>query len=149
MPSVHRAADTGFTRVHSELVRSPIHVSHRFTVKCSLFLRLALSVLLFCTPAAGGPALRPSDDTVTEKKMAAFPVRSASPSVTEEPRYELGKQVRSHEVAIAELNNLSSSRAVYQKNGNLFFRTSIQKAITAEQRQLDSAKAKLQKLSAA
>ncbi|XP_043695919.1 uncharacterized protein LOC122646434 [Telopea speciosissima] len=74
---------------------------------------------------------------------------SSSTSVAEYPRYELGKQIRNHEVAIAELNNLSSSRAVYQKNGTIFFRTSIQNAITAEQRQLDLAKANLQKLSAA
>ncbi|XP_073270607.1 uncharacterized protein [Primulina huaijiensis] len=56
------------------------------------------------------------------------------------------KQVRSHEVALAELNNLSSSRAVYQKNGSIFFRTTIQKAMTFEQTQLDTAKARLQKL---
>ncbi|RVW29732.1 hypothetical protein CK203_051670 [Vitis vinifera] len=35
---------------------------------------------------------------------------------------------------------------VYQKNGNLFFRTTIQKATASEQKQLNSAKAKLQKL---
>nr|DAD19368.1 TPA_asm: hypothetical protein HUJ06_020831 [Nelumbo nucifera] len=58
-------------------------------------------------------------------------------------------QIRSHEIAIDELNNLSSSRAVYQKNGNIFFCTSIQKAKASEQRQLDSAKAKLQKLNSA
>ncbi|KAB5529671.1 hypothetical protein DKX38_019752 [Salix brachista] len=46
---------------------------------------------------------------------------------------ELIKEVRSHEVAIAELSNLSSSRAVYQKNGNLFFRTTAQKATASEQ----------------
>ncbi|KAI3444889.1 hypothetical protein Pfo_001554 [Paulownia fortunei] len=57
------------------------------------------------------------------------------------------KQVRSHEVAIAELNNLSSSRAVYQRNGNIFFRTTTQKATAFEQKQLDTAKARLQKLS--
>ncbi|KAL1562019.1 hypothetical protein AAHA92_04644 [Salvia divinorum] len=57
------------------------------------------------------------------------------------------KQVRSHEVAVAELNGLSSSRAVYQRNGNLFFRTTIQKATAFEQKQLDAAKATLQKLS--
>ncbi|PIN10362.1 hypothetical protein CDL12_17052 [Handroanthus impetiginosus] len=66
---------------------------------------------------------------------------SKSPSAS-----DLLKQVRSHEVAIAELNNLSSSRAVYQRNGNIFFRTTIQKATAFEQKQLDSAKARLQKL---
>ncbi|XP_073142156.1 uncharacterized protein [Henckelia pumila] len=59
---------------------------------------------------------------------------------------DLLKQVRSHEVALAELNNLSSSRAVYHKNGNIFFRTSIEKATALEQTQLDTAKARLQKL---
>ncbi|XP_065873409.1 uncharacterized protein [Euphorbia lathyris] len=62
------------------------------------------------------------------------------------PKFELTKKVRSHEVALAELDNLSSSRAVYQKTGNLFFRTSTQKAKAAEQKQLDSAKAMLAKL---
>uniref|UniRef100_A0A7N2LHG9 Prefoldin subunit 1 n=1 Tax=Quercus lobata TaxID=97700 RepID=A0A7N2LHG9_QUELO len=56
------------------------------------------------------------------------------------------KELRSHEVAIAELNHLSSSRAVYQKNGNIFFQTTIQKATASEQKQLDLAKAKLEKL---
>ncbi|KAJ9680268.1 hypothetical protein PVL29_019548 [Vitis rotundifolia] len=55
-------------------------------------------------------------------------------------------QIRSHEIAIGELSNLPTSRNVYQKNGNLFFRTTIQKATASEQKQLDSTKAKLQKL---
>ncbi|XP_004497711.1 uncharacterized protein [Cicer arietinum] len=55
-------------------------------------------------------------------------------------------ELRSHEVAIAELNALPSSRTVYQRNGNLFFRTSIQTATSMEQKQLDSAKAKLKNL---
>ncbi|XP_057433817.1 uncharacterized protein LOC130726552 [Lotus japonicus] len=59
---------------------------------------------------------------------------------------DLTKQLRSHEVAIAELNNLPSSRGVYHRNGNLFFRTTIQAATTLEQKQLDSAKAKLKTL---
>ncbi|XP_058225106.1 uncharacterized protein LOC131334206 [Rhododendron vialii] len=62
---------------------------------------------------------------------------------------DLVKQIMSHEVAIAELSNLPSSRAVYQRNGNIFFRTSVPKATTFEQRQLDAAKAKLQKLNSA
>ncbi|CAN4076213.1 unnamed protein product [Withania somnifera] len=57
------------------------------------------------------------------------------------------KEVRSHEVAIAELNNLPASRAVYQRNGNLFFRTTVQKATASEQKQVDMLKSKLQKLS--
>ncbi|OWM68003.1 hypothetical protein CDL15_Pgr017571 [Punica granatum] len=56
--------------------------------------------------------------------------------------------VISHEVSIAELSNLSSSRAVYVKTGNLYFRTNIQKAKALEQNQLESAKAKLEKLNA-
>ncbi|KAK7303526.1 hypothetical protein RJT34_14433 [Clitoria ternatea] len=64
-------------------------------------------------------------------------------SVSSNRNSDLSKQLRSHEVAIAELNNLSSSRAVYQRNANLFFRTSIPTAITTEQKQLDSVKANL------
>ncbi|KAM5550992.1 hypothetical protein ABKV19_027375 [Rosa sericea] len=63
-----------------------------------------------------------------------------------DPKVDLVKQIRSHEVAIAELNALSSSRTVYQKNGNLFFRTTIQKASASEQKQLDLTKASLEKL---
>ncbi|WCJ27706.1 hypothetical protein M5689_009432 [Euphorbia peplus] len=62
------------------------------------------------------------------------------------PEMELIKKIRGHEVALAELDNLSSSRAVYQKTANLFFRTSTPKAKAAEQKHLDSAKAMLGKL---
>nr|XP_043607834.1 uncharacterized protein LOC122579680 [Erigeron canadensis] len=55
------------------------------------------------------------------------------------------KEIRSHQVSIAELSTLSSSRTVYQKNGNLFFRTSVQQATVSEQKQLETATAKLQK----
>ncbi|KAK6140472.1 hypothetical protein DH2020_002596 [Rehmannia glutinosa] len=72
---------------------------------------------------------------------------SASTSSNSPSSADLLKQVRSHEVAIAELNNLSSSRAVYQRNGNIFFRTTIQKATAFEQKLLDNAKARMQKLS--
>ncbi|KAF8380789.1 hypothetical protein HHK36_028283 [Tetracentron sinense] len=68
---------------------------------------------------------------------------------TEDPKHDLLKQIKRHEVAIMELNSLSSSRTVYQKNGNILFRTSIQKATASEQRQLDLAKSKLQKLNSA
>ncbi|XP_022155705.1 uncharacterized protein LOC111022769 [Momordica charantia] len=72
---------------------------------------------------------------------------TASPSRTiEEQKLEIAKAMRSHEVAIAELNHLSSFRAVFQKNGNLFFRTTVQKATTSEQKKLDMARAKLEKL---
>ncbi|KAL2341503.1 hypothetical protein Fmac_009443 [Flemingia macrophylla] len=70
-----------------------------------------------------------------------------SPSSTTTPSAaDLTKQIRVHEVAIAELNNQPSSRAVYQRNGNLFFRTTIQTATAMEQKQLESAKAKLKDL---
>ncbi|KAI3694220.1 hypothetical protein L1987_77182 [Smallanthus sonchifolius] len=59
------------------------------------------------------------------------------------------KQVRSHEVSIAELSALYPSRTVYQKNGNIFFRTSVQHATASEKKQLDTLKAKLQKLNLA
>ncbi|KGN61409.1 uncharacterized protein LOC105434577 [Cucumis sativus] len=72
---------------------------------------------------------------------------AASPSITmEEQKLEITKQMRSLEVAIAELNHLSSTRAVFQKNGNLFFRTTVQKATTSEQKKLDAARAKLESL---
>ncbi|XP_012070300.1 uncharacterized protein LOC105632515 [Jatropha curcas] len=71
---------------------------------------------------------------------------SASSSPALDSKLELVKRMRSHEIALAELDNLSSSRPVYQKNGNIFFRTTIQKAKASEQKQLDSIKAKLEKL---
>ncbi|KAH7864010.1 hypothetical protein Vadar_024637 [Vaccinium darrowii] len=74
---------------------------------------------------------------------------SSSPNTAADSSYNLVKQIRSHEVAIAELNNLPSSRAVYQRNGNIFFRTSVPKATIFEQRQLDAVKAGLQKLNSA
>ncbi|PRQ56573.1 putative prefoldin [Rosa chinensis] len=51
-----------------------------------------------------------------------------------DPKFDLVKQIGSHEVTIAELNALSSSRTVYQKNGSLFFHTTIQKASASEQK---------------
>ncbi|OVA18431.1 Prefoldin beta-like [Macleaya cordata] len=77
---------------------------------------------------------------------AASPASSATAYGAEDSKHNLLKQMRSHEVSIAELNSLSSSRAVYQKNGNLFFRTTVQKVVANEQRQLALAKAKLQQL---
>ncbi|KAH7864563.1 hypothetical protein Vadar_031065 [Vaccinium darrowii] len=74
---------------------------------------------------------------------------SSTPNTAADSSYNLVKQIRSHEVAIAELNNLPSSRVVYQRNGNIFFRTSVPKATIFEQRQLDAAKAGLQKLNSA
>ncbi|ONM53277.1 prefoldin chaperone subunit family protein isoform X1 [Zea mays] len=50
-----------------------------------------------------------------------------------EKKVELLKEIRAHEVAIAELDNLNPSRAVYQKAGNIFFRKSVKSVITTEQ----------------
>ncbi|KAL9420122.1 hypothetical protein AB3S75_037825 [Citrus x aurantiifolia] len=73
---------------------------------------------------------------------------SSSSSIASDFKAHLIKefQVKSHEVAIAELNSLSSSRAVYQKNGNIFFCTTNQKATASEQRHLDVTKRKLEML---
>ncbi|XP_068635273.1 uncharacterized protein [Aristolochia californica] len=67
-------------------------------------------------------------------------------SVAEDPKRSLLSKIRGHEVAIAELNNLSSGRAVYQRNGNIFFKINMKTATASEQRQLDSAKAQLEKI---
>ncbi|KAF7059582.1 hypothetical protein CFC21_066469 [Triticum aestivum] len=57
-------------------------------------------------------------------------------------KMELMKEVRAHQVAIGELNNLPPSR----KTCNIFFRKDIKSAVASQQKQLDIAKAKLQKL---
>ncbi|KAK3430239.1 hypothetical protein EUGRSUZ_E01767 [Eucalyptus grandis] len=51
----------------------------------------------------------------------------------EDAKLDLMKEMRSHEVAIAELNSLRPSRSVYQRNGNIYFRTTVQKAKASEQ----------------
>uniref|UniRef100_A0A803MZW6 Prefoldin n=1 Tax=Chenopodium quinoa TaxID=63459 RepID=A0A803MZW6_CHEQI len=76
---------------------------------------------------------------------AAASSSSSQTSPSSDPKFDL-VEIKRHEVAIAELNSLPSSRHVYLKNGNIFFRTTIQKAITYEQKQLDLAKSKPQKL---
>ncbi|BBG97096.1 hypothetical protein Prudu_006111, partial [Prunus dulcis] len=48
------------------------------------------------------------------------PSRQTGSAAAEDPKLGLTKQIRSHEVAIAELNALSQSRAVYQKMGTCF-----------------------------
>ncbi|GMP42187.1 hypothetical protein CsSME_00012009 [Camellia sinensis var. sinensis] len=78
--------------------------------------------------------------------MAASTSASSTSNAAADSTHHLIKRITSHEIAIVKLNNLSSSRAVYQKNGNIFFRTTAQKATTFEQRQLDATKAKLQQL---
>ncbi|KAA8522404.1 hypothetical protein F0562_013235 [Nyssa sinensis] len=62
---------------------------------------------------------------------ALSPSSVVSDSIATYPDRDLIKQIRSHEVAIVELRNIFSSRAVYQKNGNLFSHTTIQKTTTA------------------
>ncbi|CAM8901740.1 unnamed protein product [Rhodiola kirilowii] len=52
--------------------------------------------------------------------------------------------MREHEVAVMELSSLSTSRAVYQKQGNIYFRTTAQKAKASEQKLLDGIKEKMQ-----
>ncbi|KAF3335926.1 Prefoldin subunit [Carex littledalei] len=88
--------------------------------------------------------------------MAAAPSSSSPLSAStekstplDEPTSKLDhlKKVRAHEVAISELNSVPDSRAVYQKNGNIFFRRSVKSAIAVEQKQLDLAKAQIEKLS--
>lgn len=74
---------------------------------------------------------------------------SSSPSnstASDRSLHHLTKQIRSHEIAVVELGSLPSSRAVYQKHGNIFFRTTVQKATANQQKQVNLAKAKLQKL---
>ncbi|XP_074576069.1 uncharacterized protein LOC141832461 [Curcuma longa] len=66
----------------------------------------------------------------------------------EEPKLEILKKIRRHEVAISELNHLQPSRAVYQQNCNIFFRKTIKTVIASEQKHLDLAKAQLQELDA-
>ncbi|KAL5550762.1 hypothetical protein UlMin_000938 [Ulmus minor] len=61
-------------------------------------------------------------------------------------KVEVVTEIRSYEVALAELNSLSSHRSVYQKNGNIFFRTTISNATAFEQKQLDQAKFRLDEL---
>ncbi|KAJ8477429.1 hypothetical protein OPV22_021156 [Ensete ventricosum] len=73
---------------------------------------------------------------------------SVSGNADEEGKQELQGKIRGHEVAITELEHLQPSRAVYQKSGNIFFSRSIQTAIASEQKQLDLAKARLQKMNA-
>ncbi|CAN0838476.1 hypothetical protein LINGRAHAP2_LOCUS2175 [Linum grandiflorum] len=70
----------------------------------------------------------------------------AGSSVSVQTKLHLSTAIRTHEVAVAELGYLPPSRPVYEKNGNLFFRTTIEKAKASEQKQLDSAKVKLEKL---
>nr|GMC82460.1 Prefoldin chaperone subunit family protein [Ipomoea batatas] len=106
------------------------------------------------------------------------PATASSSSPALDSHHDLLKLVRSHEVALAELNTIPASGVwlaydqkmrreiclasnlgkgmgikhdllqgtVFQRNGNLFFRTTAQKATSYEQKQLEMAKAKLQKL---
>lgn len=78
--------------------------------------------------------------------MAAATDWSAPVKEVLEKKVELMKEIRAHEVAIAELGNLHPSRGAYQKTGNIFFRKSIKSLVTTEQKKLDLAKAQLSKL---
>ncbi|KAF2617258.1 hypothetical protein Bca4012_092071 [Brassica carinata] len=69
--------------------------------------------------------------------------RSSSSSASE---LELQKDVKRHEVALDELSCLSSSRSVYQRNGNLFFLTAAKKVKIDAEKQLDHAKSELAKI---
>ncbi|XP_019091666.1 PREDICTED: uncharacterized protein LOC109132291 [Camelina sativa] len=60
--------------------------------------------------------------------------------------FELEKEIKRQEVSLDELSSLSSSRRVYQKNCNLFFLTTSEKAKTSAQKQLDSAKSQIDKI---
>ncbi|KAA8550473.1 hypothetical protein F0562_002157 [Nyssa sinensis] len=62
---------------------------------------------------------------------ALSPSLVVSNSIATYPDCDLIKQIRSHEVAIVELRNIFSSQAVYKKNGNIFFHTTVRKATTA------------------
>ncbi|GKA89205.1 hypothetical protein Tco_0811017 [Tanacetum coccineum] len=57
---------------------------------------------------------------------------SSSSSMANTATDNLG--INSHEVSIAELSALPSSRKVYQKNGTIFFRTNVQQATASEQK---------------
>ncbi|XP_066399085.1 uncharacterized protein [Miscanthus floridulus] len=81
--------------------------------------------------------------------MAAATAGSAPAKEVVEKKVEFMKEIRAHEVAIAELGNLNPSREVYQKAGNIFFRKSVKSVVTTEQKQLDQAKARLNKLNQA
>ncbi|XP_066399045.1 uncharacterized protein [Miscanthus floridulus] len=82
-------------------------------------------------------------------EMAAATAGSAPAKEVVEKKVEFMKEIRAHEVATAELGNLNPSRAVYQKAGNIFFRKSVKSVVTTEQKQLDQAKARLNKLNQA
>ncbi|CAA0280974.1 unnamed protein product [Arabidopsis thaliana] len=60
--------------------------------------------------------------------------------------FELEKEIKRQEVSLDELSSLSSSRSIYQKNGNLFFLTSAEKAKISAQKQLDYAKSEINKI---
>ncbi|CAD6220097.1 unnamed protein product [Miscanthus lutarioriparius] len=81
--------------------------------------------------------------------MAAATAGSTPAKEVVKKKVELMKEIRAHEVAIAELGNLNPSRTVYQKAGNIFFRKSVKSVVTTEQKQLDQAKARLSKLNQA
>ncbi|ESQ30567.1 hypothetical protein EUTSA_v10011900mg [Eutrema salsugineum] len=62
---------------------------------------------------------------------------TSSSSSSSAREFEVEKEIKRQEVAIDELNCLSSSRRVYHINGNLFFLTTAEKAKKNAQKQLD------------
>ncbi|KAL3685050.1 hypothetical protein R1sor_003072 [Riccia sorocarpa] len=59
---------------------------------------------------------------------------------------QLSSQVQKLEVACVELASLPSGRTVYEKKGNLFFRTDAKMLNTSQQRELKRVKSRMDKL---
>ncbi|XP_042410127.1 uncharacterized protein LOC121999522, partial [Zingiber officinale] len=85
--------------------------------------------------------------SMADSSSRSLPSKNNS-AVEEEPKLELLKKIRRHEVAISELNHLQPSRTVYQQNCNIFFRKTIKTVMASEQKHLDLAKAQLQEFDA-
>lgn len=58
---------------------------------------------------------------------------------------QLGLQVHQLEVACAELQSLHETRAVYEKRGGVFFRTTVKAATKSQQKELEKVKARVKK----
>ncbi|CAA7403889.1 unnamed protein product [Spirodela intermedia] len=67
--------------------------------------------------------------------MAAAPHAPSVEALAEgDPEQKLLKQIRGHEVAVVELNSLHPNRAVYQRNGIIYFRKEVKVATAFEQK---------------
>ncbi|KAG0578320.1 hypothetical protein KC19_4G014100 [Ceratodon purpureus] len=53
----------------------------------------------------------------------------------------LDLKVHQLDVACAELKSLHETRAVYEKRGGIFFRTTVKAAVKSQQKELEKAKA--------